>query len=581
MLNVARRAFARSVLFVSLFAVMSTQAIADGRVYLMTNSASKNVTSLHIINSSSESQSFTGTLFNGDGEQLGGTDVALHTGSIASQARLILSASQLESLFSTSSWSGPAMLVVKGTKDFDLMTKLTSPSGLISNTNCVRTDKVHNVEGFDSTNNTFVRFINTGTTTISDIKGTLKSATGSSIGSPDVTLLSSLAPNAAVFINRQQLSDLVGAEWNGTASLEVSSNSTDLKLLNLNFVNQETFFNFSCFESSDSSNIYLMTNSASRNVSETHIVNTASSAQTFQGTIRDGDGNQRGGASSTLHTGSVAPGGRVIVSASDLESATGASTWSGPAVINIEGSGSFELMTRLTSPSGLISNTNCVRQKNVQNVEGPTSSNRTFIRFINTGASPITNIKGTLYDTAGSVIGTANSQLLDTLAGNGATFLNRDELRDKVGASWDNEASLVVTADDDTNLRLLNLNFVNEETFFNFSCYEKGTATEAQSGTDAKAFFEANVSDTIQNKCVVCHVSGGVAGNTSLLYLRSSDPQHIDENFSQIESFVKNRANGKQTILDKSRGVGHGGGQQLTTGTEEYNNLSTLLDLLD
>ncbi len=571
----------QGLLLLVMMALLSAQALAEGRVYLMTNSVSKNVTSLHIINSSSSAQSFTGTLYNGDGEQLGGADVSLHTGTIASQGRLILSAAQLESLFSTSAWSGPAMLVVKGPNEFDLMTKLTSPSGLVSNTNCVRTDKVHNVEGFDSSNNTFVRFINTGTTALSDIKGTLKSSTGSAIGSQDVTLVSSLAPNAAVWLNRQQLSDLVGAQWDGTASLEMSASNSDLKLLNLNFVNQETFFNFSCFESSDSADVYLMTNSASRNVSETHIINTSSSAHTFQGTIHDGNGNQLGASSSTLHTGSVAPGGRVIIGASDLESATGASAWAGPAVISIEGSGSFELMTRLTSPSGLSSNTNCVRQKNVQNVEGPSSSNRTFVRFINTGSSPITNVKGTLYDTSGNVIGTANSQLLDSIPGEGATWLNRDQIRDKVGQSWDNEANLVVTADDDSNLRLLNLNFVNEETFFNFSCYEKGTAGAAEpSTTDAKSFFEANVSPTVQSRCVICHVDGGVAGLTPLIYARSSDPEHIDLNYALLDAYIKEDASRKETMLEKVRGVNHGGGPQLSSTSEEYGNLSTFLDLL-
>ena len=38
--------------------------------------------------------------------------------------------------------------------------------------------------------------------------------------------------------------------------------------------------------------------------------------------------------------------------------------------------------------------------------------------------------------------------------------------------SWFDEASLEVTADQDANLRLLNLNFENSETFFNFSCFE-------------------------------------------------------------------------------------------------------------
>ena len=65
------------------------------------------------------------------------------------------------------------MLEVSGTESFELMTKLTSPSGLISNTNCVRQDQVHNIGGFDQTDVTYVRFINIGDTPITNIRGSL------------------------------------------------------------------------------------------------------------------------------------------------------------------------------------------------------------------------------------------------------------------------------------------------------------------------------------------------------------------------------------------------------------------------
>ncbi|MFT7220946.1 MAG: hypothetical protein ACI8Z1_002567 [Candidatus Azotimanducaceae bacterium] len=80
----------------------------------MTNSESENVTLLHLITSSSVAQSFTGTLYNADGERLGAASQPLHTGSLSSQARVVLTASDLETIFSTSPWSGPAMLVVHG-----------------------------------------------------------------------------------------------------------------------------------------------------------------------------------------------------------------------------------------------------------------------------------------------------------------------------------------------------------------------------------------------------------------------------------------------------------------------------------
>jgi len=44
------------------------------------------------------------------------------------------------------------------------------------------------------------------------------------------------------------LSDIIGDTWNGTASLKINNADTNLRLLNLNFINSETFFNFSCYE---------------------------------------------------------------------------------------------------------------------------------------------------------------------------------------------------------------------------------------------------------------------------------------------------------------------------------------------
>ncbi len=132
------------------------------------------------------------------------------------------------------------------------MTKLNIPRGLISNTNCVRRDQVHNIEGFDSPDMTFVRFINTGTTTISNLQGSLYNSSGALIGSANQTLLSTLAPKSAVWLNRNSLSNIFQDTWIGEALLTVDAEQ-DLRLLNLNFINNETFFNFSCYEASNTS----------------------------------------------------------------------------------------------------------------------------------------------------------------------------------------------------------------------------------------------------------------------------------------------------------------------------------------
>ena len=255
--------------------------------------------------------------------------------------------------------------------------------------------------------------------------------------------------------------------------LEVGSKS-GLKLLNLNYItDEETFFNFSCFEDNNSGRIYLQTTSTSVNVSLTHLVNTSDTAQQLTGTLYGSDGSQVGAANQPLHSGTIPSKGRVVISSEDIEIAFNISPWSGPAILEVSGSDSFELMTKLTSPSGLISNTNCVRKDQVHNIEGFDQEDVTYVRFINIGGSTIKNIRGSIYDPSGDIVGETNPTLIEELPPNAHVWLNRNQLSSLVGAPWDGSASLKIERAD-RNLRLLNLNFINGETFFNFSCYETG-----------------------------------------------------------------------------------------------------------
>jgi len=438
--------------------------------FLQTNSASANISQVHIVNTSSEEQNFVGTLFNGDGEQLGTGEQALGA-SVASKGRLVLASDDLEVLFGTTTWKGPAMLEISGDASFAVMTKLESPSGLVSNTNCVRQDRSVNIEGFESDVLTFVRFINTGYEMLEGISGTLYDTDGNVIGTADAEFVRSLPPKSQTWVNRNDFAESVGAEWQGEAMLEVAD-IADLSLLNLNFVNGETFFNFSCFEGSGSGRVYLQTTSSSDNISLTHIVNTDGSSQQFTGTLYANDGTQLGGANLPLHTGSVASKGRLILSSEMIEEIFKIDPWRGPAMLEVQGSGSFELMTKLTSPSGLISNTNCVRRDQVHNIEGADSPDTTFVRLINVGDQAIDVVRGSLFDAAGAVIGEADEILWEGLSAKEQVWLNRDDFADIFGG-WNGEALLAIApleAGDD--LRLLNLNYINSETFFNFSCYE-------------------------------------------------------------------------------------------------------------
>jgi hypothetical protein len=443
-------------------------AIPKATQFLQTNSSSANITSVHIINSADVSQAFTGTLYNGAGIRLGPADQSLGD-SVGASERLILSSEDLEATFGIATWSGPAMLEVSGTEGFELMARLISPSGLISNTNCVRTDRVLNIDGFDSENTTFIRLINTTNDTFGEIRGTLYDSSGQVIGTPEVKLLDGLAPKQQVWINRDNLATLAGAEWNAEAMLEVDS-IEGLKLLNVNFVNAETFFNFSCFESNAPGAIYLQTTSSSANESSSHIVNTDNIAQQFLGTLYNNSGEQLGPANQALHAGEIAPKGRVVLTSEDIEAAFSVAPWSGPAVLEVAGNGAYELMTKLKSPSGLTSNTNCVRRNQVHNIEGFDSSDMTFVRFINIGSGTLTDVMGSMFDSNGDAIGSSDQTLLATLPPKSSIWLNRNNLADIFDDTWNGQAMLRVTAAED--LRLINLNLVNNETFFNFSCYE-------------------------------------------------------------------------------------------------------------
>lgn len=188
-------------------------------------------------------------MYDKEGEQLGAANQVL--GSAASKGRVVVSTADLEQIFNVSPWKGPSMLEVSGTAAFELMTKQASRSGLVSNVNCVRQNQVHNIEGMDSTDITYIRFINTSDAAINTVTGTLYDSNGGMVGPPGQTLLETVAPKEQVFLNRNNLIDIFdGATWNGEVMMEVEADDA-LHLLNLNFINSETFFNFSCYEASN------------------------------------------------------------------------------------------------------------------------------------------------------------------------------------------------------------------------------------------------------------------------------------------------------------------------------------------
>jgi len=128
----------------------------------------------------------------------------------------------------------------------------------------------------------------------------------------------------------------------------------------------------------------------------------------------------------------------------------------------------------------------------------------------------------------------------------------------------------------DTNF-LVRLNLSNEDPVqFQLADF---SVNESSAGNDALTLFEANVSSQIvDSRCVVCHVDGGVASDTEIIF-QNGGSDSLTENFGQLQSFINSRSDSRDYILTKvSGGNGHGGGVQLPAGSADYNALQSFID---
>ena len=105
----------------------------------------------------------------------------------------------------------------------------------------------------------------------------------------------------------------------------------------------------------------------------------------------------------------------------------------------------------------------------------------------------------------------------------------------------------------------------------------------AEPTTAAEVFHQAISAQIVQTKCVTCHVQGGASGNTRLVFVRAADtPDHEALNLRAFEDLLAKVADegGGSYVLNKIQGVGHGGGVQVSPGTEAFANMQRFLGLL-
>ncbi len=95
--------------------------------------------------------------------------------------------------------------------------------------------------------------------------------------------------------------------------------------------------------------------------------------------------------------------------------------------------------------------------------------------------------------------------------------------------------------------------------------------------------FNANIhQQIIQSNCRQCHVSGGVAGATRLVYQSGTSQTSATNNYNTLLDFVQSAANGANLLIGKPQGtIAHGGGVRLTQGSANLNNWIDFVNALE
>jgi hypothetical protein len=95
----------------------------------------------------------------------------------------------------------------------------------------------------------------------------------------------------------------------------------------------------------------------------------------------------------------------------------------------------------------------------------------------------------------------------------------------------------------------------------------------------AKDLFASVISPkVIETRCIACHIAGGLSGHTRLVF-EAGDSESLT-NMAVLEDFISTINGGGDLLLDKIRGVAHGGGVQLSGESSDYIEFDRFLTLL-
>ena len=111
-----------------------------------------------------------------------------------------------------------------------------------------------------------------------------------------------------------------------------------------------------------------------------------------------------------------------------------------------------------------------------------------------------------------------------------------------------------------------------------FTLLALGATGVAAQSPEAESYYRDNIHAIVTSKCIDCHIDGGRAGYTGLLFTNSAPGNH-----DVFDEFVNSPTPGARadTVLSKIRGAsGHGGGVQVSQGSAEYQKFERYMELL-
>ena len=103
-------------------------------------------------------------------------------------------------------------------------------------------------------------------------------------------------------------------------------------------------------------------------------------------------------------------------------------------------------------------------------------------------------------------------------------------------------------------------------------------AVESFAATESEAFqhYQNDVDSLIQTRCIVCHVDGGQARNSRLVYQRGTSVTVLEINFGELRTYIED-GNGA-LLVSRPQGVGH---PRQNLNQEQIEALEIFVDLVE